>query len=153
MVCRLASPCGRGLTSLSGCWEGQMACKIMPNWALKLFRGEIWHYQITQIIWKMAVNAIVCVWKVSQSDLHSKCMYANVQLYLQRETTSAIFPRHDSHRWLLRRCLATVAAVLRHQLPPAAGYRRLLQGCLAAVASVLRRRLPPAKWWESLTCC
>jgi len=39
-----------------------------------------------------------------------------------------IFPRHDSHRWLLRRCLATVAAVLR-------------------------RRLPPVKWWESLTCC
>ena len=41
--------------------------------------------------------------------------------------------------------LATVAAVLRHQLPPAAGHRRLLQGCLAAVAAVLRRRLPPAK--------
>ena len=49
-------------------------------------------------------------------------------VWRQRETTSAIFPRHDSHRWLLRRCLATVAAVLRHQLPP-------------------------AKWWESLTCC
>jgi len=63
----------------------------------------------------------------------------------QRETTSAIFPRHDSHRWLLRRCLATVAAVLRRQLPPAAGHRRLLQGCLAAVAAVLRRRLPPSK--------
>jgi len=40
----------------------------------------------------------------------------------------AIFPRHDSHRRLLRRWLATVAAVLR-------------------------RRLPLAKWWESLTCC
>ena len=31
----------------------------------------------------------------------------------REETTSAIFPRHDSHRWLLRRCLASVAAVLR----------------------------------------
>jgi len=71
----------------------------------------------------------------------------------QRETTSAIFPRHDSHWWLLRRCLATVSAVLRRQLPPTAGHRRLLQGCLAAVAAVLHRRLPPAKWWESLTCC
>jgi len=38
-----------------------------------------------------------------------------------------------------------VAAVLRRQLPPAAGHRRLLQGCLAAVTAVLRRRLPPAK--------
>jgi len=65
--------------------------------------------------------------------------------------TTAIFPRRDSHRWLLRRCLTTVAAVLRRQLPPDAGHRRLLQGCLAAVAAVLRRRLPPAKWWES--CC
>ena len=35
--------------------------------------------------------------------------------------------------------LATVAAVLRRQLPPAAGHRRLLQGCLAAVAAVLHR--------------
>ena len=50
-----------------------------------------------------------------------------------------IFPRHDSHRWLLRRCLTTVAAVLRRQLPPAAGHRRLLRGCLAAVVAVLRR--------------
>jgi len=54
-----------------------------------------------------------------------------------------LFPyRHDSHWWLLRRCLATVAAVLRRQLPPAVGHRRLLQGCLAAVAAVLHRRLP-----------
>jgi len=29
-----------------------------------------------------------------------------------RDTTSAIFPRHDFHQWLLRRCRATVAAVL-----------------------------------------
>ena len=51
------------------------------------------------------------------------------------KSTSAIFPRHDSHQWLLRRCLATMAAVLRRQLSPAAGHRRLLQGCLATAAS------------------
>jgi len=86
-------------------------------------------------------SSLSCVWyrqlNSTQRQLFlTRCIDSNsvviCQLWCtrrgrQRETTSAIFPRHDAHRRLLRRCLAAVAAVL----------------C---------RRLPPAQWWESLTC-
>jgi len=47
----------------------------------------------------------------------------------QRQTTSAIFPRHDSHRWLLRRCLATVPLFfnINCRLPP------VIDGCFKDV--------------------